>query len=247
MTAAGRIFYFQHIPKTAGTSIKVWLASHFGSSLCPLDIADHLVAVSRRDLDQYHAFAGHFHCYLAPYLERDLVTVTVLRDPLSRTRSHWHQVRRHEQHPHHERVSRQTFTEFVEDDSNRVMIEDYQARYLVRMPVGLQAMAELFSQEERSRYALAEGLEQASLIVGKSVLAAAASVTLRSMAAVGSCDMLGDFFVKVAEILGLAPPTAIPRENATEDDVANILSASALAKLRVMTQIDQHLYDTVGC
>ena len=147
--------------------------SALGASLCPAQLAEALIATPRSSLERYNAFAGHFHCYLAPYLDRELVTVTVLRDPMSRTRSHWHQVRRHEQHPYHTRVVAQTFAEFVEDDRNRVMIEDYQARYLVRPQIELRTMAKKFSAEELSRFALSETLEQASLDVGKPILAGA--------------------------------------------------------------------------
>ncbi len=45
MTSQDRPIYFQHIPKTAGNSVKVWLGSHYGERLCPADLADHLVMI----------------------------------------------------------------------------------------------------------------------------------------------------------------------------------------------------------
>ena len=245
MMTQAETLYFQHIPKTAGSSVKAWLANCLETALCAADIADHLMAIPRQELAQYRAFAGHFHCYLAPYLGRELVTVTVLRDPLPRTRSHWHQVRRHKQHPHHARVIDQTFGEFVVDDRNRVMIEDYQARYLVRPLIDMRVMAADLSEEELSRFTLSEALEQASLSVNKSTLASDASETLRSMAAVGTCEQLGDFLAKVGKILDISPPDVVPRENVTEGDVAAELSASELMRIRDMTRIDQDLYDSV--
>jgi hypothetical protein len=220
--------------------------SALGSDLCPAQLAEELIAIPRSNLEHYSAFAGHFHYYLAQYLDRELDTVTVLRDPVSRTRSHWHQVRRHEQHPYHARVVCQTFAEFIEDDRNRVMIEDYQARYLVRPQMKLRLMADRFSEEELSRYALSEALEQASLGIGKPVLVAQAQETLSTMAAVGTVERLGDFLARIGKILDLAPPAAEPRENVTARDMADALPAPALAKLREMTRIDQQLYDAVS-
>ena len=243
--AYGSRLYFLHIPKAAGSSVREWLMSALGEGLCPAQLAEALIAIPRSSLERYAAFAGHFHCYLAPYLDRELVTVTVLRDPVSRTRSHWHQVRRHEQHPYHARVIRQTFVEFVEDDRNRVMIEDYQARYLVRPQIDLRPMADRFSEEELSRYALSEALEQASLEVEKPVLAAQAQETLGTMAAVGTVERLGDFLAQLGRILDLPPPAAEPRENVTTRDMADALPVRALDRLREMTRIDQQLYDAV--
>ena len=189
-------------------------------------------------------FAGHFHTYLAPYLGRKLTTFTVLRDPVARTRSHWHQVRRQEQHPHHARASRQSFAEFVEDDRNRVMIEDYQARYLVASVDDITALAKRL-EDPSSPVVLAEALEQASLRVPKTPLLARSIVTLRSMAVVGVTERLHDFLVAVGKLRHVpAPPVdAVPRMNVTERDEADPLPAATLAHLRELTQIDQTLYD----
>jgi hypothetical protein len=184
MTASSRTIYFHHIPKTAGSSVKIWLLSWLGINLCPAEVADHLVRMPFAKLECYRGFTGHFHGYLAQYLGRELLTFTVLRNPVARSRSHWHQVRRHAHHPHHSRVVAQSFTEFVSDDRNRVLLENYQARYLADLPIDLRMLAGRFSNDELSQYALAEALEQASLKVATPVLAANARDALRRMAVV---------------------------------------------------------------
>ena len=37
-----RPLYFLHIPKTAGSSVKTWLAAGLGDKLCPVELADQL-------------------------------------------------------------------------------------------------------------------------------------------------------------------------------------------------------------
>ncbi|RAZ92877.1 hypothetical protein DPM33_03180 [Mesorhizobium hawassense] len=237
--------YFQHIPKTAGVSVRTWLHSHYTDRLCPAWLADDLVRSTPEMLRNYQAFAGHFHSYLKQYLGRDLVTVTVLREPVARTRSHWQHVRRAPEHPHHLRVLGQTFTDFVMDDLNRVMIEDYQARYLMKLPLSLSVMAGRYSDADPALPVLSEALEQTSLPLLKPELLKGARAALKSMSVVGVTDRLHDFLVRVARVANVPSPAAqaVPRANASEQADAEELSPAALRKLHDLTQIDREIYN----
>jgi hypothetical protein len=241
------VAYFRHIPKTAGTSIRVWLLSHLGSSLCPAGIIDELVTMPISEIEGYQAFAGHFHGYLDKYVNRAVISFSVLRDPITRTKSHWNEVRRTPRHPYYERVRVQSFTQFVQDDQNRVMIENYQARYLCKMPIDLELLASSFSLDQLARYALAETLEQRSLQIQAPALAASARETLSGLAAVGISERLHDFLLAVGRILDIPvpQPEATPKENVSEQDdgVGLGLSASALERLKMLTEIDHELYE----
>ncbi|WP_192244061.1 sulfotransferase family 2 domain-containing protein [Mesorhizobium silamurunense] len=237
--------YFQHIPKTAGVSVRTWLHSYYGDRLCPAWLADDLVRLAPELLRDYKAFAGHFHSYLEPYLGRNLVTVTVLREPVARTRSHWHHVRRAPEHPHHLRVTGQTFTDFVMDDLNRVMIEDYQARYLMKLPLSLEVVAHRHTRTDATLSALSEALEQTSLPLCKPELLEGATLALKRMAAIGVTERLHDFLVRVAKVANIPLPAAkaVPYTNATEQNHAGELSPESLRRLRDLTRIDQELYE----
>ncbi|MDR6635013.1 hypothetical protein J2X72_003825 [Phyllobacterium sp. 1468] len=245
-TSQNHPIYFQHIPKTAGSSVKVWLGSHYGDRLCPADLADDLVVIPPEQRGDYQVFAGHFHSYLDTYLRRELVTVTVLREPVARTRSHWQHVRRAHDHPHHLRVSEQSFSDFVMDDLNRVMIEDYQARYLMRLPLSLAVIASRYGEADHALYALSEALEQTSLPLLKPDLLEGARTALSSMAVVGITERLHNFLVRVAEVADISPPAAeaVPRANVAERDHEQ-LSEEARRKLQDLTRIDRELYDEV--
>lgn len=237
--------YFQHIPKTAGVSVRTWLHAHYGVRLCPAWLADDLVRITPQALRHYEAFAGHFHGYLERYLGRELLTVTVLREPVARTRSHWHHVRRAPEHPHHFRVASQTFAEFVMDDLNRVMIEDYQARYLMKLPFSLPVMASRFSAVDQTLPVLSEALEQTSLPLLKPELLEGAREAIKRMAVVGATERVHDFLIRVAKAADIPPPSAeaVPRANITEQNQAEELPPEALQRLHDITRVDREIYN----
>ncbi len=171
--------------------------------------------------------------------------MTVLREPVARTRSHWQHVRRAHDHPYHHRVVGQSFTDFVMDDLNRVMIEDYQAGYLVKLPLSLAVMASRCCEAEYAVYALSEALEQTSLPLLKPELLEGARTALKGMAVVGVTERLHDFLVRVANVADIPPPMAeaVPRANVAERDDPEELSDEALRRLQDLTRIDQELYD----
>jgi hypothetical protein len=105
----GRRPFFVHIMKTGGTSFRAALADHLGPQRLypnPVDDVDVAAAAYRIDrllgldpdrLARIAAFSGHFPFVVTELLGLDLLTITLLRDPVDRTLSHLRHRRRH--HP----------------------------------------------------------------------------------------------------------------------------------------------------
>lgn len=94
--------YFMHVPKTAGTALGSWLrAGYRAQDYIDLDIPQVLACPPERlsRIRCYHSW--HHGRGMYDWLGRpDLPVVTVLRDPIERTVSHFEQHRRHlERHP----------------------------------------------------------------------------------------------------------------------------------------------------
>jgi hypothetical protein len=76
--------YFNHVPRTAGTSLRLWLESHFEPpQVCPHVLPGEFSAAPPTELEGYLLFAGHLQSLPHELFKQEIETFTVLREPRS--------------------------------------------------------------------------------------------------------------------------------------------------------------------
>jgi Sulfotransferase family len=239
--------YFLHIPKTAGTSVTKWLTDHLDQgSICPAKNWDQLLMIDPQELAKYRLFAGHFGVDLEPFLQRKITTVTLLRDPLKRTISHYRHVRRDIEHPLHKHVLHQSFDMFVMDKANWPMIDNFQARYLVSAPIAFKQLRNSYDRNVAKRNRLSVLSEDARYLLDpKYVREKALEATTTNLGCVGTDECLPDFLGWIGEQLVIQTSLSIheiPRENIAPQDDGGEPSAISLEIVETLTNIDKEIY-----
>jgi len=79
-------------------------------------------------LRNFRFFRGHFYNLLADFLGIELVTITLLRDPVARTISHYRHIKRDPGHYFHQLVQNQDLIDFVQDRNTMTMVWNFQCR-----------------------------------------------------------------------------------------------------------------------
>lgn len=124
-----RPLYFLHIPKTAGTTFISVLESQFeADQICPAYLWHDLINIPASQLSRYRLFRGHFYYYLYRILPRFPIYITMLRDPLERTISHYEHIYRDPNHYWHQRVKNQSLLNFIRDPQVNPMVSNFQTR-----------------------------------------------------------------------------------------------------------------------
>src|SRR4026208_439750 len=95
----GEVLCFLHIPKTAGLSLTDFIKSQFApfESNSTTDLSD-FIKTPQEEIAKYKFIAGHFPYNVSNFVQRKLVYITVLRDPVERTVSHYAHIRRNPAH-----------------------------------------------------------------------------------------------------------------------------------------------------
>jgi len=241
--------YFLHIPKTGGLSVSLWLKRQIGEShTCAAITWDELIRIDPSELRRCRLFCGHFGIDLKRFLHGSLRTVTVLRDPVERTISHYHHVYRDTYHPCHRRVVRESLDEFVQNPDNWPMIDNFQARYLVGTPVNITNYSARFDRSDSKLGRLSVLSEDARFLLDPGyVREKSREVIEREITVIGTTEQLPEFLSSVAQefSLPLPRPEDVPFINVAPLPVRDVQVASKTRDIiRELTPIDQELWNS---
>ncbi len=123
------LLYYLHIPKTAGTSFTQVVIDNVGADAYyqPMSIQQFL-GMEPELIEKIRFIAGHLVYDLSPIINRHLVHLTMLRNPVSRTISQYLQVRRVPHSMGNDKVKEQSLLDFVKDPENRFVYANSQTR-----------------------------------------------------------------------------------------------------------------------
>ena len=229
--------YFLHIPKTAGTAMRTYLESQFDAAdVCPhLDM--HTILPERPSaLAQYRLICGHHGSYLPQLLGREPVTMTIMRDPVARSVSHFRHLKSCGQHWLSERVEGASFEDFVCGEFGAPELLNFQTRFLALRDI----QADHFGHS-------ALRLGDADGLVAKytdPALYDAARRRLDDMAFVGIQERFGDLLMLLAYTFGWSPVSDFPRFNRARTPFdESQLTPRALERVHEYTRIDRAVYE----
>ncbi len=199
---------FLHVPKTAGTSFTAVLDARFREEeICPAYYWKELFAIPRERLQAYRLVRGHFE-YAVTELLRDVRIITMLRDPVARTVSHYRYMATLAHHPLREVFAGVPLPELLEDPEIGRQMVNPQVYYFGR-DLDLEVLRRNLAPEGPEIYPWDNrpGQRELSLERARERLATAAFVGLQ--------ERFDDSLLLLAETFGWNPPAESTRLNVT--------------------------------
>ncbi len=238
---SGTQFFFDHVPKTAGTAFRRLLEQQFETEeICPALIPDDLAALPPDAFRRYRLFRGHLSLGFRNLLPSPPVVLTLVRDPAQHTISHYRHIRRSPGHPHHEDARRQSLAEFLKDDRHRDLMANFQAgAVLVEVDPRLSCSGQ--GGVTGPDWWIARRTELWREVTTDQALALLQE-RLDTIAFVGVVERMVDSLAVLAAAFSWDLPRAMAVENPAPGPPFAGLDAETSDLIRERTVLDDHLY-----
>jgi hypothetical protein len=237
-----RSLYFLHIPKCGGTAFANAIHRLFPpSAIDPARLWDDVIHRTFANGGLVH---GHFGPAPIDEFESRPLTVSVLRDPVTRVVSHYRHIRRDPGHYFHARVNqpRYGFHDFVRDPECRPLVRNHQARHLA-LNVDRAWVRRHRRDALAPRTPHQAGFELQPLDMSDEEVLATAMRTLESLDLVVTTDHLGGGYRRLAHMLGTATTHGVEPANVAPETGEHIrLRRRDRALLRSLLEVDEELY-----
>ncbi|KVM91097.1 sulfotransferase family 2 domain-containing protein [Burkholderia diffusa] len=233
--------YFNHIPKTAGTSVRHTLERVFETSgHNGYWFADDYLRDSRERLGSYRLLSGHLAMLPMAMSDRVYRMITFLREPQARSFSHFMHLQRQSISPWPKHLCETSYEEFLFSPVAEFELLSFQTRYL-----GMWNPADYFATKDRwfDRSLLRERFRSADLLRN-------AETTLEHAWFVGLVENYETALSQLSKKLGVPLDTGAFHNAAPSRSALPELSESARARLAWLTEFDEILYERArkkGC
>jgi Sulfotransferase family len=217
------VFYYVHIPKTAGMTFRTIVGDYFHShEICPATLGHLMSQINPQDLPQYRLLRGHlvYIDFRSLLPQKTLIHATMLREPVAQLVSHYDYIRRMPTDPDHAKVKDMTLEEFVQ--------------YFTI--ANLQRNTQTYHIAKAARFDIEH-------LPADQVFDIAID-SLNHFAFVGLLERFQDSLFLLSYIFGWRPIMNTRKENAgNRTRYADRLSPATLQLIKENTQLDQQLYD----
>lgn len=230
---------FLHVPKTAGTSMRVHLMNQYlpEEVFPPTNWTE--AARFDRPITDFRAYSGHFRANFAAKVPSGTRTLVVFREPVSRLLSALRHLRRDPDfHPDHVLVRGKTLGEMVRMPA--IMANQYNIQVSWLAASADPAMVDDFLRANPEDEA--SSVEESA---SDETLFQRARDALNKIDFIGFTEDLRPVLAQLSDEMDYHPVISFPRLNDSrrEDDPADRLGATEGELIRQATALDQRLYD----
>ncbi len=233
--------FFLHIPKTAGSSMRLYLRNQYRKeTICPITMNswEDVKSIDVNELKTFQLVHGHFGFNLRELLYPEMKTLTILRHPFDLTISLIRHLQRDPDfHPLHSVARGCSIREIIGGQQFAFPFANIQTAFLSASVDPFRVYA--FMKENSS---VGENWNPTGLENGPDMDVAMRN--LEKIDFVGLVERLDDFLPMVSNDMSYHPPTVFPRSNAAPGDRTDFhtLASDDIEAIEACNQLDLKLY-----